>query len=290
MSVPHTKEDIVKLLEAGSSIIGIGDDYFAARCAGVFSREEMEEAIDLIHQGKGKCVVFVNRMLGEEEIDRTREYLGYLKSLEVDYVLYNDPAVYVLADEIGMVPKLIYQPDTLMTNSKDVNFMLRQGVDSVFISKELTFEEIMGIASSCKDKCNVIIHGYLNMSYSKRKLLKSYFEMLGKEVDYQNRDLRLIEYTRTGKMPVYEDEQGTHIFTDYVLESFKEIKALSECVKFLMVDSMFLDIEVVIEAVKAYKAILVGADPEVVEMSYKEKYSELPLSDGYHYTKTNLVK
>ena len=289
MSVPHIFEDIDKLLEAGSTIIGIGDDYFAARCAAVFSRDEMKEAVSLIHQREGKCVVFINRMLGEEEIAKAREYLGFLKELKVDYLLYNDPAMYILAEELGMVTQLIYQPDTLMTNSKDVSFMLRQGIDSVFISKELTFDEMMEIGNACKDKCNVIIHGYLNMSYSKRKLLKAYFDMLGKEVDYTSMDLRLIEYTRTGRMPIYEDEQGTHIFTDYILESFREIKAFSGVVRFLMIDSMFMEIEAVLGAIKAYKAIIEGEDPEVIEQQYREQY-DLPLSDGYHYTKTNLVK
>ena len=90
-------------------------------------------------------------------------------------------------------------------------------------------------------------------------------------------------------MPVLEEEQGTMVFTDYVQESFDEVVELcTNNINMFIVDGIFLNIEMVIDTLKGYKALL--DNKEFNKEDYYLKYSELELSTGYMEKKTNLVK
>ena len=123
--------------------------------------------------------VLVNRFFVEEELEALREHLQRLKDLDVDGIYYGDEGVYQEAKALGIENRLIYNPDTLITNHSDVQYYLDEGISMVTISKEITLDEICAIAKKVQGECEVIIHGRLNMMHSKRNLLSNYFSFLG---------------------------------------------------------------------------------------------------------------
>lgn len=290
ISMPQDMDQIRTYVEAGCDLIMIGERFHSARCNGIFNVEELPEAVKLIHEMGAEAGIMMNRLYMQDEVHLVPEYLKQIQEWGFDVIYYNDPAVYVWAKKLGIENHLMYQPDTLMTNSMDVQFMLDRGIQCVMLSKEMTCEEMKEIAMKVKGHIGVIIHGYLNMSYSKRKMLTNYFKVLGEERRFEREDLVLIESTREGRMPVYEDDKGTHIFTDYMLEGFAEVKQLVDAgVQDLMVESLFMQCDEVCDAIRGYKDILNGADAGEIEKAYRAAH-DLPLSDGYMYQKTNLVK
>lgn len=102
-----------------------------------------------------------------------------------------------------------------------------------------------------------------------------------------NKNLTLIEKSRSAKMPVYEDETGTLIYSDDVLDSFNFIDELLKASPFaLLVEGSFADIEMQAEAVKAYSRILAGEDAKIIGAEYQEKFREEPFDSGYYEQKT----
>ena len=102
-----------------------------------------------------------------------------------------------------------------------------------------------------------------------------------------NKNLTLIEKSRSAKMPVYEDETGTLIYSDDVLDSFNFIDELLKASPFaLLVEGSFADIEMQAEAVKAYSRILAGEDAKTIGAEYQEKFREEPFDSGYYEQKT----
>lgn len=285
-------EDILLLKEAGATGIIVGENFHGTRLTTAFSLEDIQKIDEICFENNLKLLIKMNRIYIDGEFEKAKIYLNFLSTLHVHGIFFNDLGLYVIAKKMGqnMERKMIYDPDTIVTNHFDVNYHLDKGLLAVVLSKEITKEEMIMIASQAKGPTCVIVHGYLNMSYAKRKLISNYFEFLGKDYPaYEKRSLYLIEEHREGKMPIIEDDQGTMVFTDYVQESFDEILSLRDAgVQCFILDGIFLKSEPIIDAVKMYREILNGGDN--LKSQYYEQYSDLSLSTGYMEKATNLVK
>lgn len=284
-------EDIYKLKEAFATGIVVGESFHGTRLTKAFNLQEIREINTICEKLSLKLYIKMNRIYLDEEFRQAEKYLMFLKQLTVEGIFFNDLGLYGIAKNFDMHNKLIYDPDTIVTNHYDVNYHLNKGLYGVVLSKEITKEEMMMIAEKAIGKVGVIIHGYLNMSYSKRDLITNYFEFINKSFDIKGkRDLYLIEENREGKMPIIEDEQGTMVFTDYIQESFDEVQELyASGVKMFIVDGIFLDSQVVIDAVEGYSELLSGSIKDI-KTDYLKKYEGLPFSTGYMEKATNLVK
>ena len=291
LSTIENIENINMLKECGATGIIVGDNFHASRVVYEFKKDEIAAIKIKCKELAVKLFVKMNRMYIDSELSLAKQYLEFLKEIDVDGIFYNDLSIYVLAKELNISDKLLYDPDTIVTNHYDVNYHLSKGIYGVILSKEITKEEMISIAKEVKGKVGVIVHGYLNMSYSKRKLIENYFAFINKKIDVKNnKNLYLIEENRTGEMPILETDQGTSVFTDYVQESFDEIRDLySAGIDIFIVDGIFLNNEIVCDAVKSYSEILNNKGSDVKENYYK-KYNDLPLSTGYMEKATNLVK
>lgn len=285
--------DIRKFHDAGINTVLFALPFFSARPAGVFTNEQIEEGTKLLHELKMKSAVQLTRFFTESECERCLEELKILKAMDVDYIYFTDCAVLQLADELGMKDKLIYNPDTLITNAADAQFYLDQGLASVTLSKEITKEEMIDIANKVKGNLEIIIHGRLNMMHSKRKLLTSYYEFLGRDFNLENaKDLYLMEETRDEHMPIIEDELGTHVFTGFTLCSFKEINELVAAgIQSLRIESLFMNSDEVAQTARDYRDVLEGrkSGAELFE-AYQQQYSDQNISSGFMYKKTSTVK
>ena len=225
IATPFAFGDIEKLKTAGAQSVLIAVPFFSARGAACFPIEELPDI-------KAECVrcqislyVLVNRIFVEEELERLRDFLKLLKELDVEGIYYGDEGVLYEAARLDMKDRLIYNPDTLITNAMDMQYYLDEGIRMATISKEITLQEMCTVARDVQGECEVVLHGRLNMMHSKRKLLSAYMEFLGKEEAVtDNHQLYLMEETRDDHMPIVEDALGTHVFTGFTLVSFEEIR------------------------------------------------------------------
>jgi collagenase-like PrtC family protease len=88
-------------------------------------------------------------------------------------------------------------------------------------------------------------------------------------------------------MPVYENDYCTMVFSDYIQESFDEMKAFMNAgVKRFVIDSWMLKETCVKDTLRIYRAYLDGKETEEMVRTYRKTYGELPLSSGYYEQKT----
>lgn len=290
---PFHVEDITRLHEANADGVVVATPFFSARGAAVFTLEELVQLRSLTTAMNMKLYVLVNRFFMENELEKLREHLRYLKKLAVDGIYYGDESVLYEAKKLEMEHLLIYSPDTLTTSSQDVQYYLDEGISMVTISKDITLEEICHIAKQVKGKCEVILHGRLNIMHSKRRLLSNYFDFLGKKVDvFNKKDIYLMEETRDEHMPIVEDDLGTHVFSGYTLVSFEEIKQLAQSgIRHVRIDGIFHDLDYVCKALSLYQAVLSN---EMSGAQAKEEFDKCYPDDhatsGFYYVKTSKVK
>ena len=254
----------------------------------VVSLDELKELVIKAHSLDLEVGLNMLNFMMEEEIDVFKDTLKTCKEIGVDKIYYSDMGVYQLANELGIVSKCIYQPTTLIACSLDANHYLSLGIDKVVLSREITFEEMKDILSKC-DGCEASVFGYNAMMHSKRTLLSSYFEFTHLEDRSTSKDLYLMEENRDERMPVFQDDTGTHVLSGSVFSMFKELIDLKGCN--FKIESIHLNEELVLKVANDICDILKGnKDGNKVFEEYQRNYPELNITDGFMYKKTSLVK
>ena len=283
-----------EMKNSGMTTIRIGVEGGSVRTARGFSPAEAEALVRRVHASGLRCEIVFNRLWMEEELAEMEMKLKQIQAWQPEGIVYMDPAVFMSAERLGLKDRLIYAPDTLMTNSRDIQEMLKLGVGRVVLAAEITLEEILSIARKTDGaRLELQIHGRQVMAYSRRKLVSNYLQVIGKTIDdlYDRRELYLIEATRTGKMPILEEAEGTAVYMESTLCSLDQISQLAASgIGHFTFDSLFSCDAELIDARKACGAVLEGADPAVVKEQLKQRWPDLNYGSGYYQQKTNLTK
>lgn len=237
-----------------------------------------------------KVYIVIDNFISEDELLSLNEYFYFIEGLNVDGIYFHDLGIYTIADSYGLKNKLIYDGKSVLCNSLDSAYMLSKGIDSVLISRELTLKEIKDIVKNNDGQVDLQIFGHIRLSYSKRKFLSNYFREINREYDYLNKEsLFLIEEKRDYKMPIVEDNDGTFIYSDFVVEMFEEMPELSSSIKRGIVDTLFInDDNKIVEVCRNYKRIN-EANAKFLKESLYHNYPDR-YSKGYLYQKTNITK
>lgn len=276
--------DLPALINAGADIFLIALDGYSFTAQRKMKIEQVSFVKDMA-QGFGKSVaLLVNKLFHEGEVTKLDALFETIR--DVQYIIFQDPAVIMKAKQYGYGGKLIYMPDTLVTNRQDAEFYRQQGI-MPSVSPVLIKEEVMGIVED--GEAMVTVFGHTILSRSARHLLSAWSAHYEKESLVKKEGLVLVEEKRNGRMPVYEDEEGTCIYSDEVLMACAEMQEIhTEHSLIYFVDGVFLERMAHIDGVHAVKEAMDGKDGTEVENAYREKYPSLQLGKGYSYAKTIL--
>ncbi|SOC36370.1 peptidase U32 family protein [Ureibacillus acetophenoni] len=214
---PKTVDHINELLNAGADAFVIGEQQFGLRLAGEFTVSEVQEATELIHAANKKVYVAVNALFHNDRLDALDNYLKEMQKIGVDALIFGDPAVLVAVRELGITIPLHWNPETTATNWFQANYWAERGAKRAVLARELSLDEIIEIKENSKLEIEVQVHGMTCMFQSKRKLLGNYFLYRGEAMEIENRKenkkMFLHDKERKNKYPIYEDLNGTHIFS-----------------------------------------------------------------------------
>ncbi|XMB85154.1 U32 family peptidase [Mycoplasmatota bacterium WC44] len=277
--------EIVVTLKTIEDINLAGDSFILGTTFGVRNDIFTLEEIKYVKLNTNKNVyVNLDRVIHEDELDKLESFLNELKKINVDGIYFSDLSIFTISEDLGLIDKLIYNPGTLVTNYVDVQFYLTLGIKRVCLSREITLEDINEIMNHTKD-VEVIIHGKLNMFYSKRKLLTNFFSYTKQKIEKKG---HLIEEIRDEKYPIIEDETGTHIFQGNTLNSFKELSEFNDIT--VRIDGYLFDQEYVEDVLNIYNEIRNGMNSSEAFNNYSVKYDSDELFSGYYYKETNYMK
>lgn len=280
-----TIDEVPFLAEIGTDIIML--DTIALTTKAVFPMEKpmFKDALSTIKEHNMKVYAYLNKMIHETDLFELESWLSFLKEINIDGIVINDFTVYVMAEKLGLQNKIIYQPGTMNTNSFDAQYLSGR-IKGMTLSKEITFDEIDAIVKSTKEiEFSILGHGFIDMFYSKRKLLTNYYlhKNLTSNHIQNNFNYVLEEKTRSNeRYPIFEDKEGTHIFRDKKLNSFTELQFLDLYIKDFFIERIFIDDQEYFDSIKAYKS------PEMA-VKFVEKYKG-SYNSGFYYLPTEKTK
>jgi len=277
----------LKTISEMNKLINLGVDVFLVDTPLTVKKvdEKIFSSLDQIIDSKKEIYLLINKVIHEEDLLLLRKLLELAKEKEVSGIVVSDITAIIIAEELGIEDRIIYQPGTMNTNSFDNEYFFKKGIKGITLSKEITLEEIQKFFLNKKIELSIIGHGYLDMFYSKRKLLTNYFIYKGidRKNIVDNYDFRLKEEIRSeSNYPILEDRFGTHIFRDKALESFMEFEILSQNINDFFLERIFIDDEEYYQALASYQNL---KQAKAFLNKYGNHYNK-----GFYYLYTEKIK
>lgn len=299
---PQSIEHITALLEAGADAFVIGEQKFGLRLAGDFTVAQVEEATKLIHAAGKKVYVAVNALFHNDRLDALDDYLVQMQRIGIDALLFGDPAVIIAVRENNVTIPLHWNPETTATNYFQVNYWGERGSKRAVLARELSVDEVIEIKENTKHEIEVQVHGMTCMFQSKRSLLGNYFlyrdEAMEIENRKENKNMFLHDKERKNKYPIYEDMNGTHIFSPNDMCIIEELNELFEAgIDSLKIDGVLQTFDYTVTVTKLYRQAI-DTYFDQGEDAYDDIKSELfeqieaiqpalrPLDTGFIYKET----
>ena len=218
------------LLAIGIDTLYIGEEEFGLRLPNSFTKAEQREIVNMVHKAGKKVIVALNGIMHPNKMKKIPEYLAFLQEMSVDQVTVGDPGVVFVMQREGITIPYIYDGETLVTSSRQINFWAKRGASGAVLAREVPFKEMITIAENLAVPAEVLVYGATCIHQSKRPLLQNYYNYTkNNESVSKERGLFISEPKKEEThYSIYEDSHGTHIFADNDVLLIEELSELYE--------------------------------------------------------------
>ncbi|WP_028044014.1 peptidase U32 family protein [Candidatus Stoquefichus massiliensis] len=284
----NQKERMYDYIDMGIDTFVLGGQYsfHAPYC---FSYAEIE----LLTNQYADCYFYVavNALYDQYVIADLEKYIDQLSKLNIKGILFQDFGVLQIVKEKHYHFDMMYDPETLNTNANTLNVLKEEGVTSAFLSKVIPLEEQLMILKEVHMPLMLHGHGVEYIAASKRTLLSNYKEASLLEFDlYGQTHLKLKAKNSDYLLRIFEDEKGTHIFSDtrlYTLDLFNQIQEFD----YLYIETLMMSEGEAIEVASLYSDALKSFKNGTYNKDVKEYMNLLyrlktPLDRGFLFDQT----
>lgn len=232
----------------------IGNNDFSGRLTTSFSIDQINEIIDKGINNNKEIFLNVNQMFTDQQLKQFIQIFKQINYQKLTGIICADLGTIVELQKLKLNNKLVYNPETLLTNQIDFNFLSSE-IKGAFVAKEITIDDVLLIGKNKQMELFFLGHGHLNMFYSKRKLLNNYQQLTNNELDFNfKQNLKIIEPNKRKNTPypIYQDLAGTHVFRSKVMNSFQYLDQLEKVVDYFVIDTIFKNDDYGLEIAKLY--------------------------------------
>lgn len=230
--------------EIGLEGLMVGHDEISSRHA---MSLEFEDMCDL--SSKFQVYVLMNLLYTQSQLPLVKEWLLKIKDSSIQGIIFQDLGLFQMAKELGLTQEMMYSPETLNTNHLTLNDLHQIGIDSAFLAREISKEDIQNILENSTMPLMIQVHGVQYMGQSRRLLLSNFNQNIQgnlKQGPYviKVKDSDIEAY-------IYEDAHGCNIQTK---EEMCALDLLSNFTKasWLFIETKFMDDYRALEMVNLY--------------------------------------
>ncbi len=230
-------DKLMAALHFGADAVYGGMQKFGLRAfAGNFSEETLPQAVKACHDQGKRFYLTLNIFPFDEDFDGLLRAARFALGCGVDAAIVSDlGAVAMLRAELPGLPLHIStQANTL--NSRAASLWHSLGAERVILAREMTLDQIATLRKNAPPalELEVFVHGAACMAYSGRCLLSNYMTGRGANQGACAQSCRwryqVVEEKRPGEYyPVYEDENGTYIFSAQDINALALLPRLVKC-------------------------------------------------------------
>ena len=273
---PSTKNKIYEK-EVDGLILSLKD--YAVQSPIYYTLEEIKK----ISKENPNLEIFINinKNILNEDIDKLKEVLKGLDTLNLKGIMFYDLAILKLKQDLNLNTDLVWNQTHMVNNYKTCNYYNSKGVKYALLGKELTLEEIIEIIKNTTITPMVEVVGLPSVAFSKRKLITNYFKDLQKE---GKSILDVKEKLTDSIYELTEDENGTSFFLKDIVNATSIIKDLFEInLEYIIMREYGINQSVFSELLKDTKSYI---KTSCTDESYISKYEKLGTNTNFFFKKT----
>ena len=184
----------------------VGNDEISSRHCISLSFEEMQNLTSSFD-----VYVLMNLLYSQTELEIVKEWLLKIKHSSIKGIIFQDFGLWMMAKELGLTQEMMYGPETLNTNHMTLNDLKDLGIDSAFLAREISKEDIINILEYSKMPIMVQIHGVQYMGHSKRPLISNFNRNIVGNLSNGPYTLKVKDSPIEAY--IYEDQHGCHVQT-----------------------------------------------------------------------------
>lgn len=206
--------------------------------------EEIKNIATLLKENNKELFISLNKNMVNKDIDRLKEILVYLDTLDIKGIFYADTCFINLKKKLDIKTDLVWSNEHLTTNYATINFWQKYKVSYTYLSGEITKAEIEDIKNNTTSKLIIPTFGYLPMFVSFRHAVKNYLEY------FKLNDNSKINYLeKEGSIyPIVDNELGTFVYSSNILDGYEDLKDLD--IDYMAFNSFLISEDDMIEVLK----------------------------------------
>lgn len=242
------KKNILDYLNyTNSFIIGLKD----------FSINYQEYTLEEIKKLKGEypqieLFISLNKNIFNGDLKKLEKVLFELSKIDIKGILFYDLSILSIVQRNKLNIPLVWAQEHMTTNYNTCNYYCDKGCEYVYLSSEITVDEIREIKEKSKIKLISFFFGYPDVSFSKRKLLTNYF--LYNNLN-KNKDWYTISSDDSNKYFIKENDLGTRILYGNVMNGIKPFYELDHIVDYGILSEELMDHDTFIKALDIFKEL-----------------------------------
>ena len=194
--------------------------------------------------------VSINKNIFNSDLKVLEEKLNELNNISVKGVLFYDLSILSIVRNNKLNLPLVWAQEHMTTNYNTCNYYYDKGCQYVYLSSEITVDDIKEI----KDKSNIklisFFFGYPEVSFSKRKLLTNYFLYHNLE---RKSDWYTISSDEDNKYFIKESKLGTRILYGKVMNGIKPFNDLADTIDYALLNEEMMDHDTFIKGLSVFK-------------------------------------
>lgn len=226
--------------------------------------------------------VSINKNIFNHDLKELEKNLEYLDKLDIKGILFYDLSILSIVRKRKFNIPLIWAQEHMTTNYNTCNYFYNRGCEYVYLSSEITIDEIKEINNKSKIKLISFIFGYPDVSFTKRKLLTNYF-LYNNEV--KKNDWYTITSDDDNKYFIKESSLGTRILYGKILNGIKPLNDLKDNLDYALLNEELMDHDTFIKCLEVFKDFI---DNKIKDDDANEKIANLvnSLDTVFYYKKT----
>ncbi len=263
----------------GADAVYLAGQAFGLRAfADNFTGPELVKGVEFAQRRGVKVYITVNIFAHNQDLKELPNYLRELEALGVDGIIFSDPGVWQIAQEIGSTLNLHLSTQANTTNWASARFWESQDVKRIILARELSLEEIQEIRTKVNLELEVFVHGAMCVSYSGRCLLSNYFTGRDANLGECTQPCRwryaLVEEKRPCEYyPLFEDQRGTYLLNSQDLCLIRYLPELIKAgVNSFKIEGRMKSIHYVATVVKVYREVLAVYYANPDQFIFQEKW------------------
>lgn len=216
----------------------VGYEKYCQFAAKKINFEELEEVVK-----KKKIYLLMNALIHQNQLKDLEDEIKKLSQLSLHYIVQDIGMMEILKKYVPS-RNIILMPYTLICSKCDAKAYMKEKIDAIGLSNEITLQDIYQISRSSQSY--LTIFGYVPMYQSYRKIVSLFLEHTN--LTLENKDnLTLKEETRDEYYHVEENEYGSTIYRPYPINYLGYLNSFCH-LKCMQIESKFLSKETLAKA------------------------------------------